>query len=62
MKREFQEKEEGKWVQTREPNSPVILVDEKNEKDSQRKLKDTVNLNIIFWHVVEEKFKFLCVK
>lgn len=49
-------------MQTREPNAPVILVDEKNEKDSQRKLKDTVNLNIIFWHVVEEKFKFLCVK
>lgn len=34
-----------------EPHVPVILVDEKNEKDFQStKTKDTVNLNIILWY------------
>lgn len=41
----------GKMGANKEPHVPVILVDEKNEKDFQStKTKDTVNLNIILWY------------
>ena len=44
----------------KEPNVPVIQVDEKNEKDFQStKIKDTVNLNIIFWYYSWSKIQVL---
>lgn len=50
----------GKMGADKEPHVPVILVDEKNEKDFQStKIKDTGNLNIILWYCSWSKIQVL---